>query len=192
MSEMTDTPHIDVALSPASTDDLPDLGRRLQTAFALALKDDPHHRPDDEPIPSDRELRECFDAPESEVLHVTANGERVGGMVLRIDPADHRNGLELFFIDPEHHSLGLGRRAWSAAERRHPETRVWETMTPHFETRNIHFYVNVCGFDIVEFFNPYHPEPDRPADDPRKSGEDDLMFRFEKVMGPDDGSDARR
>ncbi|ADD42351.1 hypothetical protein Snas_2674 [Stackebrandtia nassauensis DSM 44728] len=25
--------------------------------------------------------------------------------------------------------------------------------------RNIHFYVNKCGFHIVEFFNEHHPDP---------------------------------
>ena len=38
--------------------------------------------------------------------------------------------------------------------------------------RNIHFYVNRCGFRIVEFFNSHHKGP---HDD-----EDFEMFRFEK------------
>ncbi len=25
-----------------------------------------------------------------------------------------------------------------------------------FETRNIHFYINKCGFHIVEFYNPMY------------------------------------
>ena len=36
-------------------------------------------------------------------------------------------------------------------------TTVWETITPYFETRNIHFYVNRCGFHIVEYLNKHHP-----------------------------------
>ena len=28
--------------------------------------------------------------------------------------------------------------------------------------RNIHFYVNKCGFHIVEFFNSLHPDPRDP------------------------------
>ncbi len=31
------------------------------------------------------------------------------------------------------------------------------------ETRSIHFYVNRCGFHIVEFFNSCHPDPNNPA-----------------------------
>ena len=33
-------------------------------------------------------------------------------------------------------------------------------VTPYFDKRNIHFYVNVCGFHITEFFNEKHPMPD--------------------------------
>lgn len=56
-------------------------------------------------------------------------------------------------------------------------------LIPHFETRNIHFYVNRCGFHIVEYLNKHHPE-DMPleefeCDDPQFSAG---MFRFEKQM----------
>ncbi len=70
-----------------------------------------------------------------------------------------------------------------------PETLVWKTCTPYFETRNIHFYVNKCGFHIVEFFNRRHPEPespDEPAPDGQygseSAGDRDGMFLFEKQM----------
>ena len=72
-------------------------------------------------------------------------------------------------------------------ERLYPETRVWETCTPYFEKRNIHFYVNRCGFHIVEFFNSHHPDPHDPETGEMNDygGEDggfDGMFRFEKQM----------
>lgn len=58
------------------------------------------------------------------------------------------------------------------------------TVTPYFEKRNIHFYVNRCGFHIVEFFNSHHPDPNEienyaPENDEQFS---DGMFRFEKIM----------
>ena len=61
----------------------------------------------------------------------------------------------------------------------YPQVKVWETVTPYFEKRNIHFYVNRCGFHIVEFFNSHHPDPNDPDGD---SLINDGMFRFEKVM----------
>ena len=51
------------------------------------------------------------------------------------------------------------------------ETKVWETTTPLFEKRNIHFYVNKCGFKIVEYLS---------EKEGLSGGED--FFRFEKVM----------
>ncbi len=65
------------------------------------------------------------------------------------------------------------------------ESRVWETCTPYFETRNIHFYVNKCGFHIVEFFNGHHPDPHDPETGEQNNYEGegfDGMFRFEKKM----------
>ena len=64
----------------------------------------------------------------------------------------------------------------------HPEVRVWETLTPYFEKRNIHFYVNRCGFHIVEFFCSFHKDPDVIEEYREASERGDCMFRFEKVM----------
>jgi catechol 2,3-dioxygenase-like lactoylglutathione lyase family enzyme len=50
---------------------------------------------------------------------------------------------------------------------------------PYFEKRNIHFYVNVCGFRIVEFFNERHPDPHDAGTEDRAGDE---MFRFIKTM----------
>ena len=60
--------------------------------------------------------------------------------------------------------------------------KTWELYTPYVETRNIHFYVNKCGYKIVEFFNPKHPlvMPESEGGDGSSSGE--LFFRFEKKM----------
>ena len=98
----------------------------------------------------------------------------VGGAVIKIDGA--HGELELLFISPEHHSKGIGCAAWCEIEKMHPEVKVWETFTPYFEKRNIHFYVNRCGFHIVEFFNKQHLDEENPAEDGFE------MFRFEKRM----------
>lgn len=85
---------------------------------------------------------------------------------------------------PKEHSKGVGYAAWCEVEKLHPEVKVWETVTPYFETRNIHFYVNRCGFHIVEFFNKYHPDPNDSDGEPMNLDDQfpDGMFRFEKRM----------
>ena len=66
----------------------------------------------------------------------------------------------------------------------YPQVRIWETVTPYFEKRNIHFYVNRCGFHIVEFYNSHNPDPNDPDGEERESDNQfpEGMFRFEKVM----------
>ena len=116
---------------------------------------------------------------------IREDGRSVGGLVLKIDEETQHNELELLFVNPEAHSKGIGYAAWQEVERLYPETKVWETCTPYFETRNIHFYVNKCGFHIVEFFNSHHPDPHDPetGEENDYEGEDfDGMFRFVKQM----------
>ena len=43
-------------------------------------------------------------------------------------------------------------------EKLHPKTKVWETCTPYFEKRNIHFYVNKCKFQIVDYLREIEQE----------------------------------
>ena len=116
---------------------------------------------------------------------IREDGRIVGGLVLKIDENSQHNHLDLLFTLPEAHSRGIGYAAWQQVERLYPDTAIWETCTPYFETRNIHFYVNKCGFHIVEFFNRHHPDPSDPESGEENSSdrEDfDGMFRLEKQM----------
>lgn len=112
------------------------------------------------------------------------DGTIAGGVVVMVK--GNVGHLDLLFVNPDFHSKGIGYAAWCAIERIYPEVTKWETFTPYFETRNIHFYVNRCGFHIVEFFNRFHPDPHDPEtggiNDYSESEEFDGMFRFEKVI----------
>jgi len=109
---------------------------------------------------------------DGDAYRILLDGIIVGGAVIKINGT--HGELELLFISPEHHSKGIGYAAWCEIEKMYPEVKVWETFTPYFEKRNIHFYVNRCGFHIVEFFNKQHLDEDNPAEDGFE------MFRFEK------------
>ena len=117
---------------------------------------------------------------------IREDGRIVGGVVVQIDEKTQHNHLDLLFVLPEAHSKGIGFAAWQAVERMYPETVVWETCTPYFEKRNIHFYINKCGFHAVEFFHRFHPDPADPdageEDCPDAEDGFDGMFRFEKRM----------
>ena len=109
---------------------------------------------------------------------IVHNGEKVGGVVVKLEGT--RGELDLLFVAPGVHSKGIGYAAWQAIEALYPEVEVWQTCTPYLEKRNIHFYVNRCGFHIVEFFSEKHPDPHAPEGG--KNEDFDGMFRFEKVM----------
>ena len=176
--------HNDITLSLADPADFPAFKRDLQAAFALAVVEEMGELPDG-PIPSDEELDESLKAPNAVVLHILKDGARVGGVVLSINRESQANSLDLLFITVGNHGQGIGKAAWSAIEARFPETRTWETATPYFEKRNIHFYVNVCGFHIVEYHNERHPDPHMPS--PTDLPDDGGMFRFLKTMPPSQG-----
>ena len=99
--------------------------------------------------------------------------------LVRWEEAERRCGLELLFIRPEIHGRGLGQSAWQAIQEAYPHAQGWETHTPYFDKRNIHFYVNKCGFHIVEFYCDAHPLP-HASSQPIPGG--DVFFRFEKQM----------
>lgn len=132
-------------------------------------------------IISRKTIESCIDDPKSETYRIVSNGKKVGGVILKIDKETKRNELEILFVSPEEHTKGIGYKAWQAVEELHPETKVWETCTPYFEKRNIHFYVNKCGFKIDEFWCEYFkPEHEIPDDIPDDSP--DEMFHFIKIM----------
>ena len=175
----------DIKLTPLAEDDREQFILDNQRAFKYgALEEfgrrDEHFEEDDEII-SRATIERCI--REGEAYRIVCDGEKVGGLVLKID--GEKGDLELLFVSPEVHSRGIGYAAWCAVERLHPEVKVWETCTPYFETRNIHFYVNRCGFHIVEFFSRFHPDPHDPETGEENRYDDDPgggMFRFEKRM----------
>ena len=104
---------------------------------------------------------------------IIADGKKVGGIIINLK--EDFGELEIFFVIPSCESKGVGQAAWKEMERVHPKVRVWETVTPYFEKRNIHFYVNKLGFHIVEFYHEFHKDIHMPE-------ELDGMFRFQKKI----------
>lgn len=137
-----------------------------------------NHFEEDDQIISRETIENSID--EGEAYRIMCDEKPVGGVVIKVD--GEKGNLDLLFVSSKAHSKGIGYAAWCEVEKLHPEVTVWETVTPYFEKRNIHFYVNRCGFHIVEFYNSHHPDPNDPDD---KMGEPDNkfpegMFRFEK------------
>ena len=182
--------NIKVMLVPLSADHRERFILDNQRAFKYGALEEfgkrDEHLDGDGEIISRRTIEECIDDPASEAYRIVAEGRTVGGTVISIDRETCRNHLELLFVSPQEHGRGIGYAAWQAIEALHPETKVWETFTPYFEKRNIHFYINKCGFCAAEFFCDFHAGPDEP--DASESEGPSEMFRFIKVMEPSGGS----
>ena len=108
------------------------------------------------------------------------DGSMVGGAVVVIDEATQHNHLHLLYVKYGIQTKGIGFLIWNRIEKLHPKTKVWETCTPYFEKRNIHFYVNKCGFHIVEYQCEYNHRSE--LDDDFIGDGGDGMFVFKKQM----------
>ena len=172
---------MDIKLLALTSDDREQFILDNQEAFnygaleEFGLRDD-HFEEEGEIISRDT-IEQSID--HGEAYRIMLDDQPVGGVIIKVE--GDRGDLEILFVSPRVHSKGIGYAAWCAVERLHPEVRVWETVTPYFEKRNIHFYVNRCGFHIVEFFNSRHPDPNDPEGSEQLDDQfPDGMFRFEK------------
>ena len=170
-----------ITLALLEDNDLDQFVKDNQWAFKYGAleefgKRDDHFEEDGEIISRDTIIN-CI--KEGVAYRIREDERIVGGLVLNINDDTKHNHLDLLFVNPNVHSKGIGYKAWKLVEELYPDTIVWETCTPYFETRNIHFYVNKCGFHIVEFFNSHHIDPN---DDDTYKNDNDGMFRFEKYM----------
>ncbi|MBQ3754560.1 MAG: GNAT family N-acetyltransferase [Clostridia bacterium] len=172
-----------ITLAPLEDDDIEQFVKDNQEAFKygaveeFGLRDD-HFEEDGEII----SRATILDSIKNGVAYrILCDREKVGGVIVKVD--GDKGDLEILFVSPKAHSKGVGYAAWCEIEKMYPQVKVWETMTPYFETRNIHFYVNRCGFHIVEFFNSHHKDPNDPDDQGDIDDQfPDGMFRFEKII----------
>ena len=169
-----------ITLTPLTADDRNQFILDNQYAFKygaveeFGLRD--NHIDDDGEIISRDTIEKSIDG--GVAYRIREDGKIVGGLVLKIDGETQHNHLDLLFVSPDVHSKGIGFAAWQEVERLYPDTKDWEACTPYFAKRNIHFYINKCGFHAVEFFGEFNRDPNE-----EDCGEGPSeMFRFEKVM----------
>ena len=98
--------------------------------------------------------------------------EMIGGAIIVINDETQHNELHFIYVKYGIQAKGIGKMIWDEIEKLHPYTKVWETCTPCFEKRNIHFYVNKCKFHIVEYAKEINEE----------GFIGDGMFIFQKIM----------
>ena len=149
-----------IQLQVLSEAQLPAFKRDMQEAFQKGAEAE--YGAITETILPESHIDASLNKPTSVAYAAMAAGQMLGGAIVQIDAATRHHHLDFLYVKHGTQSKGVGLSIWNAIERLYPDALVWETGTPYFEKRNIHFYVNKCGFHIVEFFNEKHPEPSLP------------------------------
>lgn len=168
-----------LTLCPLEDKDVEKFKQDMQEAFQYGYESE--YGKSEEQILPEKDIVECLNAKGAKAYQAIVNGEACGGAVVSINQDTQHNHLDFLYVKVGSQGTGIGQSIWNAIEELYPCTKIWETFTPYFEKRNIHFYVNKCGFHIVEFYNPLHPEPGmtEPAGG-MPEGVGDYFFRFEK------------
>ncbi|HCD69936.1 MAG TPA: GNAT family N-acetyltransferase [Ruminococcaceae bacterium] len=169
---------MDFVLVKLSKYDIPWFKKTAQEAFQKGFED--RFGKTDMIILPEKDIDESLEAKGAAAYKAVADGEDAGGAIVNIDSESGVNRLDFLFVKRGIQGKGVGQAIWKEIERLYPETKVWETCTPYFDRRNIHFYVNVCGFCITEFFCEKHPMPDCPENFVGDGNEG--MFGFRKQM----------
>lgn len=167
---------MDFRLITIEKEDMVDYKKDMQEAFQQgAMKE--FNNLNVEILP-EKEIDKSLSKKGAVAYKAVVDGKMLGGVIVVIDEITQYNHLDFLYVKYGTQSKGIGQKIWNEVERLYPKTKVWETCTPYFEKRNIHFYINRLGFHAVEFFNPNHKDPNIPDD--MIGG--DYFFRFEKVM----------
>jgi len=164
----------DFQLLPLDACDLPQFKGDMQEAFQLGAET-VFGRTIAPVLPASH-IEQALAASGTHAWKAVVAGSMDGGAVVSVN--DSSAHLDFLYVRHGSQSRGIGRRIWFALERAYPEVEVWETDTPWFEKRNIHFYINVCGFAAVEFFCSRHPESG--TQNVSGGNDEDCMFRFVK------------
>lgn len=130
------------------------------------------------PIPPRDSIKDVFGREGFDVWVVMVDGVAVGASIIQ-SKATNVYELDLLFIFVGEQGKGYGQATWEKLEALYSNAQLWVTHTPYFDRRNIHFYVNHCGFHVVTFYNAfYHPNEGlvEAFSDARFAG----FFRFEK------------
>ncbi len=157
--------------------DLSQFKKDMQEAFQLGFED-VYGKTDDEILP-EKHINEALSGEGAVAFKVVEDGEIIGGAIVTVKGS--KGNLEFIYSKRGIQGKGIGQAIWQYIEKQFPEVTVWETFTPYFDRRNLHFYINCCGFSAVEFYNKKHPDPSDPRDASQLDESDDF-FRFEKKM----------
>ena len=156
----------EITVVPMTADNFDEAKNMMERSFATTMEDLPKKSDADDHAQDLPSIDGILEKPEETPLLFYLDGKMVGGAVLIINE-DNNNILTLLFIDSKLLDKGIGYKVWLEIEKRYPQTKTWTTETPPCLMRNVHFYVDKCGFHIIRINDPKNEE---------------AMFVFQKTM----------
>ncbi len=168
---------MDFLLQVLAKEDFPKFIRDMQYAFQMSAEKEYGHS--SESVLPEADIHKSLSSTGSVALKAVSEGKIIGGAIVVIN--GDQGHLDFLYVKHGLQSKGVGQELWFKIEKQFTKVKVWQTCTPYFEKRNLHFYINCLKFSAVEFFNPKHPDPNTEPDD-NHSGEEDYFFRFEKKI----------
>jgi hypothetical protein len=91
--------------------------------------------------------------PDSNAYKVLSGDTPVGAVIVW----PRKSGIAFLgciFVDTARQDKGLGMAMWRQVESLYPHVKLWRTETPVSSARNVHFYVDKCGFRVVRTYKP--------------------------------------
>ena len=164
---------MDFKLAIMDVNDIPLFKKEIQEAFQKGFEE--VYGPTEGIILPEADIDQSLNTNGAIAYKALLDSKVVGGAVVVINEETQHNYLHLIYVKYGIQTNGIGKLIWDEIERLHPETKVWETCTPCFEKRNIHFYVNKCKFHIVEYLREIEQEG-------FIGDGGDGMFVFQKIM----------
>ena len=169
---------MDFELIKITSDDIIQYKTDMQEAFQKGFED--VYGKCDEIILPEVDIDRSLNSDGAVAYKAMVDGQMVGGAVVVINEETQHNHLDILYVKYGVQSKGIGKMIWDKIEEYHAETVIWETCTPCFEKRNLHFYVNKCGFAISEIQNDDGDKNMFPDDFIGDGGEG--MYIFKKIM----------
>ncbi len=145
---------MEILLKPVEKEDIKEFKKDMQEAFQRGAMEEFNDLKVE--ILSEKDIDKSLSEKGAAAYKAVVDGKMLGGAIVVIDEKTNHNHLDFLYVKYGVQSKGIGQKIWNEIERIYPETKVWETFTPYFEKRNVHFYINRLGFNAVEFFNPHH------------------------------------
>ncbi len=170
---------MDLKLMQITDEDLKQFKQDMQEAFLIGALEGGFPSDTEEILP-EADIERSLSSAGAIAYKAVEKDKMLGGAIIVIDKEKKRGHLDFLYVKHGIQNRGIGKFIWFEIERLHTDVCVWETCTPYFEKRNLHFYVNVCGFYITEYWNSIHKDRNAPLGE--DYSDDGGMFGFRKEI----------